>query len=162
MAHELGIAFLNAREAFENPMTAAAWWGALQGRYVAPVPGAPKPRFDAALLARLRDLRDAAAGAIDSNGLSAPDVALLSDALAAGTLQLRGSPPMVVPVASDPAGAVLLPLALACAALLSSDRRRLHRCAYEGCAGYFWDTTKNGSRRWCRLSCMERARRLQR
>jgi predicted RNA-binding Zn ribbon-like protein len=166
MAHELGIAFVNAAGAFENPMTAAAWWGSVREAALSRLPLSEdtKPRFDAALTARLRALQEAASGAI-SRGASAPDLAVLSEALACATMQLRGDPPVLVHAVSDGTGAVLFPLAHAVAALLA-DRRRLRTCANAECSAYFWDTTKNGSRRWCRLSCMERARaprrRLQR
>lgn len=162
MEYQLGIAFLNAAEAFENPMTAATWWGGVRENAL-PLAGEAKPRFDAALTERLRALRDASARAISAEA-SPDDLALLSEALAGASMQLRGDPPALIHAVKDASGAVLFPVAYAVAALLAADRRRLRTCAH--CAAYFWDRTKNGSQRWCRLSCMERARaprrRLQR
>jgi len=45
MEHELSVAFLNAAGAFENPMTAATWWGAVRENAL-PLAGEAKPRFD--------------------------------------------------------------------------------------------------------------------
>ena len=162
MDYRLGIAFLNAAEAFENPMTAATWWGSVRESAL-PLAGEAKPRFDSALTERLRALREASARTMSAQATES-DLALLSEALASGSLQLHGDPPQLVHAVGDPSGAVLFPLAHAVATLLGADRRRLRTCAH--CSVYFWDRTKNGSQRWCRLSCMERARaprrRLQR
>ena len=162
MEHRLAIAFLNGSDAFESPLTAAAWWGAMRETAL-PLHGQGKPRFDAALAARLRDLRDAASRVL-SGQASGPDLALISGGLSSATMRLEGEPPRLVHAVGDGTGAVLFPLAYAVAALLGDDRRRLRRCAQ--CSAYFWDRTKNGSQRWCRLRCMERARaprrRLQR
>jgi len=153
MEHALAIEFLNAKDAFENAMTAATWCA----RGGVPAANDAKPRFDGALAARLRDLKDASRAAL-TPGSAQTDWAPLSDALAFGRIQLAGEPPALTYVSADPAGAVLFPLAHAVAALLVGDRTRLRTCANAACADYFWDTTKNGSRRWCRLSCMEKVR----
>jgi len=166
--HALAIAFLNAGSAFEDPVAAARWWAAV--RNGAPEvfladPEGPKPRFDAVLAAEIRALR---AGALEAAGQGASESALaaLSSGLARGSLRLTGAPPSLIFSASDGPGTVLFPLAHAVATLLAARGTRLRRCADETCAAFFWDGTKNGSRRWCRLSCMERVRaprrRLQR
>ncbi len=166
--HGLAIAFLNASGAFEDPVAAARWWAAARGS----APEAllldsegPRPRFDAGLAAGMRALHAAALDAIVRRDAS-ESARVVSAALARGSLRLTGSPPALAFRASDGPGAVLFPLAHAVASLLGAGDQRLRRCASEACAAYFWDSTKNGNRRWCRLSCMERARaprrRLQR
>jgi predicted RNA-binding Zn ribbon-like protein len=100
-----------------------------------PLRPAGKPRFDAALAAELRHLRTALEAALDG--------------AEATPLRFTGT-------AADQ---VLFALAHAAAALLASERRsRLKRCARLACGAVFLDETKNGSRRWCSLRCMERAR----
>jgi predicted RNA-binding Zn ribbon-like protein len=169
-SHALAIAFLNAAGAFEDPVAAGRWWaGARDGAPEAflPDPESPKPRFDAGLAAEMRALHGAALEAA-GKGVAVPQSAMaaVSSGLARGSLRLTGAPPSLVFSASDGPGAVLFPLAHAVATLLCANGERLRRCASETCAAYFWDGTKNGSRRWCRLSCMERVRaprrRLQR
>jgi len=160
----LTLAFLNAKNAFEDPLAAAHWWGGVRnGAFEAlPLAGAPKPRFDSALAAELRKLQTAAletVGELTRGGRpSEASVAIVSGALRRGTMQLHGTPPAVAYSVDEGAAAVLFPLALAIASLIAADLSRLRRCANEPCAAYFWDATKNGSRRWCGLPCMERAR----
>ncbi len=165
--HALAIAFLNAEGAFDDPVAAARWWAA--ARESAPhlflsEPGSPKPRFDAGLAAEMRALHGAARAAAAADAPQSA-AAALGAGLSRGSLRLAGTPLSLMFSASDGPGAVLFPLALSVATLLAAGKR-LRRCAAQTCAAYFWDATKNGSRRWCRLSCMERARaprrRLQR
>jgi len=163
-ANNVGVAFLNAAGEFDDPARAAAWWGRLHrdAAGVLPLSAPSKPRFDLALAGELRDLQAAAAqtlAAIASGG-QAPESAMatISGALGRGALRMDGSPPVVTYAVTDGAGSVLLPLAYAVSSLLAADLRRLRRCADTSCAAYFWDGTKNRSRRWCRLACMERVR----
>jgi predicted RNA-binding Zn ribbon-like protein len=165
--HSLAIAFLNAKGEFEDPVAAARWWAAgerAQGTLLLD-PHGPKPRFNAELSAELRALQAAALEAF-APGYSSESAPALSAGLARGSLRLRGTPPALVFCASDAAGAVLFPVAHAVASLLAANDERLRRCANDACAAYFWDGTKNRSRRWCGLRCMERVRaprrRLQR
>jgi predicted RNA-binding Zn ribbon-like protein len=163
-AFSLTLAFLNAKGAFEDPLAAAQWWGGVRnGAFEAPpLAGAPKPRFDASMALELRTLQTAAletVGEVTRGGRpSEASVAVISGALRRGTMQLHGNPPAVAYSVDESAAAVLFPLALAIASLIAADLSRLCRCANESCAAYFWDNTKNGSRRWCGLPCMERAR----
>ena len=56
-------------------------------------------------------------------------------------------------------GSVLVPIALSALRLFTeSDWRRLHQCKNDRCILFFYDTTKNGARRWCSPDCMNRAR----
>ncbi len=164
MASSLTLAFLNAKGAFEDPLAAAGWWGGVRKGAVEALPlaGAPKPRFDAALAAELRTLQTAALETVGevTRGGPAPEasVAVISGALSRGSMQLHGNPPAIAYSVDEGAAAVVFPIALAIASLIAADLSRLRRCANEPCAAYFWDTTKNGSRRWCGLPCMERAR----
>ncbi len=163
-AFPLTLEFLNAKDAFEDPLAAAGWWGRVRnGAFGAPpLADAPKPRFDASMALELRTLQSAALetlGEVRRGGRpSEAAVAVISGALRRGTMQLHGNPPVVAYSVDEGAGAVLFPLALAITSLIAADLSRLRRCANEPCAAYFWDTTKNGSRRWCGLACMERAR----
>ena len=54
----------------------------------------------------------------------------------------------------------LAPLALAAAELLADgDSRRVRRCAGPECGLWFYDTSRNGSRRWCSMDrCGNRAK----
>lgn len=130
------VSFLNT--AFESPdplesaLSAAKWWASvhsLTSGLTVTVRG--KPRFDRALLESLRLLRQA----------------------------LVAQSPSLAFSGSEAADTVLFPLAYAATALLNSERaRRLKTCRRQPCSRYFLDETKNGSRRWCSLRCMERAR----
>ena len=163
-SQSVAVAFLNARSAFDDPARAAAWWGIVyrEATGALPLQAGPKPRFDLALAEELRSLQAAAAQALDaiSQGRQPPEssMATISTALARGTLGLDTARPVLTYSVTDGAGSVLLPLAHAVSSLLAADLRRLRRCADEQCAAYFWDNTKNRSRRWCRLACMERVR----
>lgn len=49
--------------------------------------------------------------------------------------------------------AALLPVARSAAtALIDDDPSRLRRCAHPDCQLYFYDTSRNGSRRWCSMA----------
>jgi predicted RNA-binding Zn ribbon-like protein len=162
-SYGLAVAFLNAGGALEEPLSAARWWGVARNGAVPVLPlGEVKPRFDAALAAELKVLRDAAAALVEAAkaGGEPPADALsrITAALGLATMRLHGSPPAAGFAADSGAGLVLFPLAHAAAGLAASDLARLGRCASPDCAAYFWDTTKNGSRRWCGLACMERVR----
>ena len=59
-------------------------------------------------------------------------------------------------------GAILLPIALSAFHLLTqAEKHRLHKCKNDRCILFFYDTTKSGTRHWCSLACMNRARSLQ-
>ena len=162
--HAVAVAFLNAGSAFGDPAAAAQWWAAVhrEAAGALPLQAGSKPRFDSALAEELRALQAASTQALDgvSNGRRPPEssLATVSRALARGTMGLDGARPGLTYAVADGAGSVLLPLAYAISSLLAADLRRLRRCADEQCAAYFWDNTKNRSRRWCRLACMERVR----
>lgn len=114
----------------ETPIGVARWWAGLG------IGLDCKPRFDPPLAAALRSLRK--------------------------TLQatLAGRPePLPLAFRGHPSDAILFEvLHAARAALGEGASRQLGTCTYRGCGRYFLDQTKNKSRRWCSLRCMERAR----
>lgn len=120
----------------ETPIGAAKWWASVQEAASGmPLRPAGKPRFDAGLAAELRHLRSALEAAVDEE--DGPELRFTATA----------------------ADQVLFTVAHAAAVLLASERRkRLKRCTRDACSAVFLDETKNGSRRWCSLRCMERAR----
>ncbi len=135
----LPLSLVNTRletpDPLETPLGAARWWSALEPITRAAL-ATPKPRFDAALAAELRALRDILAGALTEG--------------AAPHFRFTGSP------ATD---AILFPIAHATVSLLASKQaQRIRACVLAACGRLFMDQTKNGSRRWCSLRCMERAR----
>lgn len=135
----IAISLLNtAREhpdPLETPLGAARWWASVsEAASALALRPVGKPRFDAALTAELRHLRAALEAALDG---------------------AEGLGPRFTGTASDQ---VLFTAAHAAAALLAERRSRLKRCARQACGAVFLDETKNGSRRWCSLRCMERAR----
>jgi predicted RNA-binding Zn ribbon-like protein len=131
------VSFLNTAlehpDPLESAFGAAKWWASVHGLVIDLAPAVDgKPRFDPALLKHLCALR-----------------ATLTSA----------ERPVVAFSGSSATDTVLFPLAYAAAAFFSSNRvKRLKTCAHEPCSRYFLDETKNGSRRWCSLRCMERAR----
>lgn len=130
----LCLALLNTAterpDPLETPLGAARWWAG-HG-----VPLAGKPRFDPALSAALRDIRAAVQAQV-----SGRDAAIAA--------QFRG----------DASDAILFEVLHAVrAAAAAGTLHRLRRCNLPACGRYFADPTKNGSKRWCSLRCMERAR----
>jgi predicted RNA-binding Zn ribbon-like protein len=136
---QLIVSLLNSAEPpdpFDTALEAARWWASVQDR-LQPlrVNVAAKPRFNPALLAEIRALREVLAKAARGD---------------AASFRFSGD------ASTD---AVLFPLTHAAAAFFSSERaQRLKTCVHDPCRRYFLDETKNGSRRWCSLRCMERAR----
>jgi predicted RNA-binding Zn ribbon-like protein len=136
----LVVSFLNTSleqpDRLATPMGAAQWWASVQP--VLPMDSAiihGKPRFTMDLAAELRALR-------------AHVVALAGGGQAAYQL---GEVPG--------AAAVFFPLLQALGTLhASGGLGRVKRCGEQACRRYFLDQTKNRSKRWCALRCMERAR----
>jgi len=120
----------------QTPLGAARWWASVQPEAQRLPPAmAVKPRFDVRLVEPLRALRDAL------------------------TAALAGQPAPPVFTGSTATDAVLFPIAYAAASLLAAGRtEHIKACAHGPCGLLFLDQTKNGSRRWCSLRCMERAR----
>lgn len=67
-----------------------------------------------------------------------------------------------VPVGEAFAGLIIPVVESAADALIRGELPRVHRCADEGCARVFYDTTKNGGRRWCDMAtCGNRAKAMR-
>lgn len=133
MGHLL-VALLNTDEGgqdvLETPLGTARWWATL-GRFIE-----GRPRFDAALSASLRAVR-----------------AALRSRLAGG------EEPLPARFRGADSDAILFEvLHAARAATAAGSLERIRRCSLQACGRYFSDETKNGSKRWCSLRCMERAR----
>ncbi|HEV2261629.1 MAG TPA: CGNR zinc finger domain-containing protein [Candidatus Rubrimentiphilum sp.] len=159
----LAASLLSARESLDGP-AAAAWWASAQRASLDLIPLAAgcKPRFNAALAAELQSLSLAAERLVDAirGGAPVPADALetLNNVLARAHPTLVADRSRLGLAVTDGTDVVLVPAAYAIATLTQSDLRRLKRCRLSGCSTYFWDTTKNRSRRWCSLRCMERER----
>lgn len=133
LAVDLANTALRSPDPLQTPTGAALWWASL-ARHAGLGIAAGKPRFDPALAAALRRLR-----------------AAVLEALSGEPLELRFT--------GTSADAVLFPIAHAAVGLLRGSRSgRVKRCRAGTCGAFFLDETKNGSRRWCSLRCMERAR----
>jgi predicted RNA-binding Zn ribbon-like protein len=121
-------------DTLESPLGVARWW-ARAGADL-PLPPAQKPRFDATLATALQSLRTALLRVLDGHAAGMP-------------LVFRG----------DGSDAILFEVTHAIrTAHASGALHRIRRCRQQACGRYFLDETKNGSRRWCSLRCMERAR----
>jgi predicted RNA-binding Zn ribbon-like protein len=133
------VALLNTAaerpDPLETPLGVARWWaGQAPGGLPAAVSG--KPRYDSALAEALQRLRSQLQAA-------------LAGAAAPPALRFRG----------DASDAILFEIAVAASmAARTGSLARIRLCARQACARYFLDETKNRSRRWCSLRCLERAR----
>jgi len=178
-ADHLALDFLNTgiqrgrervRDALPTPEHVAAWLARAglastdDGRRLAASPPLARTLFSEALA-----LRSALAETVAAfrHGTVLPEPALFAlnrvlRARRAGVLlSARGTEAALaedVEVAF-PLG-LLTPLAAAAAELLASgDRERVGLCAAEGCGRWFYDVSRNGSRRWCSMArCGNRAK----
>lgn len=127
---------LDTPDPLDGPLGAARWWTTItralpESRLV----NHSKTRFTTELAGELRGLRSQLIGVVAGSGAA---------------YRLAGLPY---------ADGVLFPLLQAAAALFErAGSSRIKRCAGQSCGRYFLDETKNGSKRWCGLRCMERAR----
>jgi predicted RNA-binding Zn ribbon-like protein len=106
-------------------------------------------------------------GAAEGRSPAEVDLEAINRILRDGYVALEPDPSGVVRAVNrhaDPGPAALLfPIARAAVMLLTErDLSRLHRCGNERCVLLFYDTTKSGTRRWCSLGCMNRARSARR
>jgi predicted RNA-binding Zn ribbon-like protein len=137
----LVVSFLNtaleAPDRLATPMGTAQWWASVR-------PALPantlvihsKPRFTMELSEELRILRAHFA----SFALGQPT-----------SYRMERSIPG--------ADGVFFPLLQQAAQMYETGQlQRIKQCGEQGCRRYFLDETKNGSKRWCTLRCMERAR----
>jgi predicted RNA-binding Zn ribbon-like protein len=124
-----------------------------------------RPRAARAALREVRELREALhaviLGAIGLGPVSQPALDLIHGrwVAAAGRSRLMPRPGAVPPVrlAVGTVPALLIPDRLAEAAIelvRTADPARLRRCPTQegGCGWLFYDRSRNGSRRWCRMA----------
>lgn len=128
------LALLNtnagADDLLETPLATARWWAATG------VALDGRPRFDAALGGALRAIRAALEARVAGQEIRLPR-----------------------PFRGDDSDAILFEvLHAARSAIARGGLARVRRCSLQACGRYFYDETKNGSKRWCSLRCMERAR----
>ncbi|MET9919938.1 CGNR zinc finger domain-containing protein [Streptomyces sp. NPDC059605] len=72
---------------------------------------------------------------------------------------LRGGAPLVATVVDDPARLPAWTAAADLVRLLAERPDRVRRCAHPECVLWFYDVSKNGSRRWCSMEvCGNRAK----
>jgi predicted RNA-binding Zn ribbon-like protein len=110
-----------------------------------------------ALRAELRSLFEG----IIAKRAELPQTPVLNRTLARGSFLIRteGASVSREYVSRDGRPDGLLAIALAAAELLAEgDLSRLHDCRSDRCLALFYDSTKSGTRHWCRPECMNRAR----
>ncbi len=151
-----------------TPDDFVAWWRAAGERY----PATLTPIGDAtaalpAVLDLRAGLRRVFEAAAEGRSPAEADLEAINLILRGGYLALEPDPATIVRAVARHtdrgAAALLFPIARAAVTLLTErDLSRLHRCGNERCVLLFYDTTKSGTRRWCSLGCMNRARSLRR
>lgn len=166
------------------PNALPLWWRAAQARHPAAFAGEgefgrcpPAAALPAALALRaaLRRIVGAVADRGDGRAIETADLAILNRVVrteyravavqvaaavevAAAARMAAVLRPVVGRRGSGPSGA-LLPVARSAFDLLTANEpTRLHRCGNSRCVLFFYDTTKSGTRRWCSVGCMNRAR----
>ncbi|MYX93695.1 hypothetical protein GT045_02435 [Streptomyces sp. SID486] len=114
---------------------------------------------DAQALAHLRTAREALRAAVDSSpGQAAP---LVDAVLEHGRIRARltAAGPAEEPEFADPSWAPAWLAARDYLNLLARAPERIRACAGGGCVLHFYDTSRNGTRRWCSMAvCGNRAK----
>ncbi|WP_225832132.1 CGNR zinc finger domain-containing protein [Streptomyces sp. NK08204] len=114
---------------------------------------------DAVALRHLRQAREALRTAVDgSPGEGAP---LVDAVLAHGRIRARLTTegPAEEPEFTDPAWGPAWLAARDYLALITQAPDRIRACAHEACILHFFDTSRNGTRRWCSMAaCGNRAK----
>jgi predicted RNA-binding Zn ribbon-like protein len=158
------------RDLLDAPGAWAAWWRAAGARYpefdtVAPAPALADTTARAmAFRAELRRLFGAVAAGepVDPAALDALNGVLDAGRNVVEMVEGGGFAASVRPREEGP-DAGLVPIAWSALEVLArSDLTRLHACANERCTQIFHDATKSGTRRWCSVGCMNRARSAER
>jgi predicted RNA-binding Zn ribbon-like protein len=130
---------------------AQAWLAA------AGIAAAPTPETRQALITTRQAIRDA---------LTTPDgteaLERLNEVLGHGRLRLSVRPPATPDQAlevEDPAWRPAVMAAVNLLELLKQAPDRIRRCQHADCVLWFYDTTRNGTRRWCSMAtCGNRAK----
>ncbi|GLV54293.1 RNA-binding protein [Dictyobacter sp. S3.2.2.5] len=110
-----------------------------------------------------QSLRLLCTGLVEDPPITSPDLTMLNQMLALGYQSAQVTPQgkimVVYHVYDQQKGRILLPIALSALRLLTEgERQRLHKCKNDRCILFFYDTSKGGSRQWCSLGCLNRAR----
>ncbi|MFH8986812.1 CGNR zinc finger domain-containing protein [Streptomyces sp. NPDC017940] len=119
---------------------------------------------DGSTLEHLLRARDALAGVVDLPGKpggEAGAVARVDAVLAHGRVRatLTTAGPAEVPEFDDPSWGPAWLAARNYLTLLDSAPDRIRGCAHEACVLHFFDTSRNGTRRWCSMAlCGNRAK----
>lgn len=157
-------------DVLSSPVELAQWWQKALAHYPEHehVEGEEQAiDWTPALLARMKEFRQAlrtlCTHLVEEHSVKAEDLAVLNQMLSLGHQSLQtntqGEIRVVYCVHDHQQGALFLPIALSAFRLLTeAERARLHKCKNERCSLFFYDTTKSGTRQWCSLGCMNRAR----
>ncbi|GCE31947.1 RNA-binding protein [Dictyobacter alpinus] len=110
-----------------------------------------------------QSLRLLCTGLVEDPLITSPDLTMLNQMLALGyqlaQVTPQGTIMAIYRVYDEQKGRILLPIALSALRLLTEgERSRLHKCKNDRCILFFYDTSKGGSRQWCSLGCLNRAR----
>ena len=121
------------------------------------LPAAPGPQTRQALLQARQAIRDVVSG---HGGATAAD--RLNAVLSHGYLRLSLGTDMVPEQTLETREAAWRPAVMAAASLLDLLRQapgRIRSCEHPDCVLWFYDTTRNGTRRWCSMAvCGNRAK----
>jgi predicted RNA-binding Zn ribbon-like protein len=120
----------------------------------------PTPQLTSALISARQAIRAYAALRCEAGGAAAADP--LNAVLDHGHLRLSvgadGSPRRELEV-DDPAWRPAVLAAVSLLDLLDEAPDRIRRCQHPACVLWFFDTTRNGTRRWCSMAaCGNRAK----
>ena len=161
------------RDTLPSPEALARWWEAACKRYPDQCVSERADEtinwtselFDAVLELR-RALRMLITHVVERGAVEEENLKPLNAILALGYSAIErtgdGNVKPVMRLRDPEKGSVLVPIALSALRLFTeSDWRRLHQCKNDRCILFFYDTTKNGARRWCSPDCMNRARSIQ-
>jgi predicted RNA-binding Zn ribbon-like protein len=160
------------RDLLATPEDVVQWWHAAQQHYpdMDVVEASGVAGVDSVALVALKGLRTALRGIFgalaDGTTPASANIDVLNSVLRTGThavmLTVSGA---VQPVYQAQPGAASMLFAIALSALRlarDGELQRLHRCSNDRCVLLFYDTTKSATRRWCSVSCMDRARSAKR
>lgn len=154
-------------EMLAAPDDLMAWWNAALDHYQLDAP--EQVQIAPATFDRARSLRSALrrifTAVVEQSEVADEDLDLLNEILSSGHTRLVATPGhrFALHQVSDEDSVILLTIAQSAAWLLTEcERQRLHKCRNERCVLMFLDTTKNASRVWCSIECMNRARSIER
>ncbi len=151
-----------------TPADLANWWQAALAQYKTTIKLQAAPEvFDEALLSAVKELRAELRSlcnrVINQQSINPTELDGLNRLLRLGHHTLETAPdgrlrPVYQTYNRETSG-LLLHIALAAFEILvNGEQSRLHQCKNERCILYFYDITKNATRHWCSIGCMNRAR----